>query len=82
MPTTGTKNAAPAWATNFLATVRSAVVGLAHDAESYGFVRRDIRAKATPRFPFGIDYRILGDQVEIIAIMHGHRNPRRWRRRT
>ena len=38
----------------FLATVRSAVVGLEHDADSYGFVRRDIRAKATPRFPFVI----------------------------
>jgi hypothetical protein len=33
------------------------------------------------RFPYVIDYRMLPDGINVIAVQHGHRNPRPWRHR-
>jgi plasmid stabilization system protein ParE len=35
-----------------------------------------------PRFPYGIIYRMRGDRIEVIAVMHLHRLPRYWQDRT
>jgi plasmid stabilization system protein ParE len=33
------------------------------------------------RFPYSLFYRIIDDQVIVVACMHGRRHPRRWRSR-
>jgi plasmid stabilization system protein ParE len=35
----------------------------------------------TNRFPYGILYRIKGDHIRIIAVMHLRRNPESWQDR-
>ncbi len=39
------------------------------------------RAATTGRFPFGIFYRIDGETIRVIAILHNARNPEHWKRR-
>ncbi len=42
---------------------------------------RGVRMAQTRRFPYVIYYRLLIDRIDVVAVMHGHRNPRKWRRR-
>ena len=46
-------------------------------AELYKGVRR----APTRRFPYGVYYRVVGDSVVVIAVMHSRRDPRRWQER-
>ncbi|MFQ5904023.1 MAG: type II toxin-antitoxin system RelE/ParE family toxin [Candidatus Binatia bacterium] len=33
------------------------------------------------RFPYGLFYRIIDDQIVVVACMHARRNPRTWQSR-
>ena len=44
-------------------------------------VHRDARRALIRRFPFGIYYRIETGAIIVVAIMHGSRDPRRWKKR-
>jgi plasmid stabilization system protein ParE len=44
----------------------------------YAAVYRQTHRAVFKRFPFGVYYRVEGDEVVIVAIMHGSRHPRRW----
>ena len=39
------------------------------------------RASVAHPFPFGIFYKIDGDTIRVIAILHNARNPEVWKRR-
>ncbi len=45
--------------------------------EMYAAEYREVRRAGLGRFPYVVYYRI----VEVIAVQHGSRNPRRWRYR-
>jgi plasmid stabilization system protein ParE len=40
-----------------------------------------VRRVVVRRFPYGIFYRIDPNQIAIIAVYHGHRDPRGWQSR-
>ena len=42
-------------------------------------VHRNIRRALLHRFPFGVYYRVESDEIVVVAVMHGSRNPRRWK---
>ncbi len=44
--------------------------------------RTGLRRYLLHRFPFGIIYRIVNNQVQIIALMHLRRKPGYWKNRT
>ena len=47
----------------------------------YRVVHRDTRRVNLRRFPYGVFYRIIDDDVVVIACFHGSRDPRAWRGR-
>ena len=49
--------------------------------EAYAVLYRKVRASSMQRFSYVIYYRILPDRINVVAVQHGHRNPRAWRRR-
>ena len=49
--------------------------------ELYAADRRDVRQAPVNRFPYAVYYRILGDTVEVFAVVHTSRHPRAWRSR-
>jgi plasmid stabilization system protein ParE len=49
--------------------------------EGWAILYRKIRACSMQRFPYVIYYRLLADRIDVIAVQHGHRDPRVWRRR-
>ena len=54
---------------------------LLRNADAFQRVHGDIRRIRLHRFPYAIFYRILGDEVVVLAVMHGRRHPRRWQSR-
>lgn len=48
----------------------------------YPIIHRNTQRALTHRFPFGIYYRVEGEQIVVVAVMHGSRNPARWKKRT
>ena len=48
----------------------------------YPVVHRNTRRALIHRFPFGVYYRVEANTIVVVAVMHGSRNPRRWKTRT
>lgn len=49
--------------------------------EAFAINWRDVRAHLLRRFPYVVYYRVLPDRVEVLAILHGRRDPSTWRSR-
>lgn len=49
--------------------------------ELYAPEYKSVRRAGLTRFPYVVYYRIGGTSVEVIAVQHGGRSPRRWRSR-
>ena len=48
----------------------------------YPIIHRNTRRALIHRFPFGIYYRVETSTIAVVAVMHGSRDPRRWKTRT
>ena len=65
----------------FSAAFESAVTRISAMPEMYVKALRDIRRAKVRKFPYLIYYRILSDPIEMIAVLHGSRDPHLWRER-
>jgi len=45
----------------------------------YPDVHRGTRRAIMHRFPFGVYYRVEKTRLVVVAVMHGSRNPKRWK---
>ncbi|MCD5417498.1 type II toxin-antitoxin system RelE/ParE family toxin [Candidatus Bipolaricaulota bacterium] len=48
----------------------------------YSVLHRQTCRAIMHRFPFGVFYRIEGDSIVVVAVLHGSRHPKRWKERT
>jgi plasmid stabilization system protein ParE len=62
----------------FLAAVSTLIQSLETYPEGFPVVYRQTRRANLRRFPYSLFYRIIDDQVIVVACMHGQRHPRRW----
>ena len=57
-------------------------IGVIQEApERWSIIEADVRRYHLPRFPFAIYYRVLPDQLRILAFKHHSRHPDYWRYR-
>jgi toxin ParE1/3/4 len=49
--------------------------------ESYAPALKNVRRAKVRRFPCVVYYRILDDRTEVLAVLHGSRDTRVWKRR-
>jgi toxin ParE1/3/4 len=49
--------------------------------ELYPAVLRNVRRGKLRKFPYVVYYQVLASRVEVIAILHGSRNPQIWQDR-
>jgi plasmid stabilization system protein ParE len=66
----------------FLNEVEKAYKTILENPSLYPAVYRDTHRTLIHRFPFGIFYRIEKGFIVIIAVMHGSRDPKRWKKRS
>ncbi len=65
----------------FLSAVRSATERIEHYPLMYKILEDDIRQCRVRHFPYGLIYRPRGGQLQIVAVMHLHREPGYWKHR-
>ena len=62
----------------FLAEVRRCVSGIAEHPEAGAVVVGRIRRRLCQRFPYGLLYRALEQEIRILAVMNLRRRPGYW----
>ncbi len=65
----------------FLASVQDAINSIRINPRLYSVVDLDVRRCLTKVFPFGVLFRILPDQIIVIAVMRLARHPDYWKHR-
>ena len=68
-------------ATRFVARVQEALDRIGQIPELHAVSYRDVRRARVPKFPYNLYYRVLADRVEVLAIVHGRRDPSIWQSR-
>lgn len=63
----------------FLDEALAAFTSISETPLRYPAIHRNTRRALMHRFPFGVYYRIENDTIVVIALMHGSRDPRRWK---
>ena len=73
----------PGLGADFARTIRQAINTLPANPLIYCLRerRRQTRWFFPPRFPYRIVYRVQGDLITIVAVIHGARHDREWRQR-
>ena len=66
----------------FLDEVLTMLSSIAETPLMYPNVHRNTRRAVIHRFPFSVYFRVENATIVVVAIMHGSRNPRRWKNRT
>jgi plasmid stabilization system protein ParE len=65
----------------FLGELRSALARIAASPESYAAGERGVRSARIHKFPYVVHFRFTGEEVVVLAIMFGGRDPSVWRSR-
>jgi len=55
---------------------------ISENPQMYPVLHRDTRRAVIHKFPFGLYYRFESGLVTIVAVMHGSRDPNKWKKRT
>jgi len=66
---------------DFLNRLDESLARLSEMPEMYGLVGRNVRAARLRRFTYVVYFRVHSDRIEVIAILHGRRNPSVWQSR-
>jgi plasmid stabilization system protein ParE len=65
----------------FAARVREVLERVESMPEMYGTVWQDVRAARLKKFRYVVYYVVFADRVEVLAVMHGARDPSAWQLR-
>jgi len=65
----------------FLTSVQDSINRIVINPQLYPIVELDVRRCLTRTFPFGVLFRDRPNKIEVIAVMHLHRDPNYWQER-
>jgi toxin ParE1/3/4 len=71
----------PGLGRDFTDAVDEVLTRIAAFPKLYPVVLRDVRRAKLRRFPYLVYYRVLTDRAEVLAVLHGSRDPQVWQRR-
>ena len=71
----------PGLGREFLDAISGACRVLEESPRRFRVVHRDTRRANLRRFPYSLFYRMVADDVVVIACFHASRDPRRWQMR-
>jgi plasmid stabilization system protein ParE len=69
---------APGLGRRFLSVVETVLAEILEHPFVGSPLRGDVRRRSAGRFPYQLLYRVAGDEVRILAIMHKRRRPLYW----
>lgn len=66
---------------DFAVEVCSAIERIMAHPKAWPILEEDMRRSLVRRFPFGIIYAAIDEELFIVAVMHLHRDPDYWKQR-
>jgi len=69
-------------AERFFEDVKSTLDKIAKNPKHYAIVYNNVRQCRLEIFPHVISYRIVDDTVQVLAVIHGRRDPEIWKGRS
>ena len=72
----------PGLGSEFAQRIDEAIERVASNPLAFPAVHGETRRVVVRRFPYGVYFLVLADQIVVTAVMHGRRHPRRWQSRT
>lgn len=66
----------------FLEVIERTLRAIEENPLRFTRVWRDVRRALLMRFPYGVFFRLRGNQIRVIAIVHLYRHPEIWQRRS
>lgn len=66
----------------FLEKMLQCMQRVTEQPQLYPLLYRNTRRALAHRFPFGVFYRVEEEIIVVVAVMHGSRDPQRWKQRT
>ena len=67
--------------TEFIRAIAACFALIARNPLAFPVVYREARMALPRRFPYKVIYRAETSAIIIVAVMHGHRHPKRWQKR-
>jgi plasmid stabilization system protein ParE len=64
----------------FTGSLDQVVNRIAENPSQFPVIHKGLRRALLRRFPYGVFFRVLSDQVQVIAVLHTSRDPRQWGR--
>jgi len=71
----------PGFGEEFLLEFRRVVTRILENPLQFPEIHEDVRRALFHRFPYALFFRILEDDIRVIACFHGNRDPRGWQAR-
>ena len=71
----------PCLGTSFLTAIDEVIERVGRQPLLFPPVQGEMRRALVHRFPYGLYFEIMGEQVVVIGVVHGHRDPTVWRSR-
>ena len=65
----------------FVGRVREVFERIERTPELHGFVWQDVRATRVKRFRYVVYYVVFSNRIEVLAVLHGSRDPSVWQSR-
>jgi len=65
----------------FLDELLATLEAISEHPHAYPVLHRDVRRALMRRFPFGVFFQTTASDIVVVAVFHGSRHPRGWRRR-
>lgn len=72
----------PGLGAEFLRSLDAALAVIERNPLAYPIVFGSARRAVMRRFPYSLIYESSGDQILVVACIHGRRDPQRWQKRT
>ena len=65
----------------FIVEIGQSLASAAASPQRYPIVFGDVRRTVARRFPYAVYFRVRSDNLIVLAVFHGRRNPAVWQRR-
>lgn len=69
-------------AEGFIDAIDDAVSMITKSPEQYPVIRGRLRRVLLQGFPYAVYYKVYPKVISIVGVIHGHRHPRNWLRRS
>jgi len=72
----------PALALEFAEALDAVVARIGETPLQFPIAQGEVRRALLGRFPYGVFFTVVADKIHVLAVIHLHRNPDVWRKRS